>query len=1153
MFDIFKCFLALSTAIVNPLLASTTWWNENPDFYNQNILELVLAGSHKSCAYNKNSDLSTQSLNITDQFQKGVRFFDIPLEYFVAREGFSADWYCERGYTNSNGERAITENTDGATGYVEALASLLASHPGEIVVVYWRRGADQGDSADITTLQTIIETGLSTYALSYTEDLSAMTFQDLVDSEKRLIMYSDISFQSSECMFDADTYLKFDVPTSAGSYAAVYSTAFEVVASGRGAQELMALPWYIGEDTQTAKGEGTDSLAKVAISTVNTMLGDFIADLELVLPRTIGNTILVDFVQFSDVLEQVTRLNIAYMSCNDLYYRRGTADGSCKWLYDNGLCLSTIFWGACNRTCDAGPSPSTDLDPGRCSANELPGMYRDLCNTALPCKNPNATCFELPEYAEKYYANSYSWCESSTPLQTCSEFDNALKNGMTNGRCMYNLATSIDYDELEDCGKCSDNAQCASGYCWPGVGVCATPAYDVNLIRFKSTYIPGGYSDLVYSSTAKKFRSQIALFRSRGDPDATIDIEEIESEMGDIEGTYLIPGVHETGIAYFDSLWSCAGIPCALTVIMIVLFTLILIFRCCCGIVCTDCCRHKPNPPENRCIAWCHMICALVLSLLVGGCSVLCKLQGEEMAVNVFGDEKLLDAVDGLLNDTRDHLNNVEYSLRRLKDNASALFNSTEELVTATSDFEVQIDAVESNYDSFLAETYETVSYQSNGKVFIFTCTFCVAKNEILESLDFQPVFDLLRDIGNEVSAADDELVQHQETVVAALDTGIDMLNDVTENFDMSVGEFTLELSMYANIFLIPCIFLLVLLLAIIMRWDCWFAVGWFSAMWLSVVFMALLFVVSLVGMVWADFCVKLDMAEEGIGTTGFNLSVLTTIDLNGSMNDIVDCCLEDCKLLELDVMGDINMDLNFSTYQDAIHEQNKYTVVKMTDFEEWRYLVAQVEKLDYRTFYTTVDLSLVQMNSLVCDGELLITEHPVTRDNLAAVVTDLENEIGDYLPCPGESAEWVINYGKQVIEMIQEETLHIDDFIDVVEQARGSAEALIDSVNTLTESLQNMKDSLEEIECLLNPLVYDVETLLDGSTARCGFVGENYGEIKQLFCEDVFANFALICLGITVITMGLILIFIFYIRLQRRWNYTTEDSKDPGESVYRL
>merc|ERR1712060_644436 len=95
---------------------------------------------------------------------------------------------------------------------------------------------------------------------------------------------------------------------------------------------------------------------------------------------------------------------------------------------------------------------------------------------------------------------------------------------------------------------------------------------------------------------------------------------------------------------------------------------------------------------------------------------------------------------------------------------------------------------------------------------------------------------------------------------------------------------------------------------------------------------------------------------------------------------------------------------------------------------------------------------------------------------------------------------------------MVQEETDHIPDFNDVVEQAKGSAEALIDSVNALTEFLQNMKDSLEEMECLLNPLVYDVEALLDGSTARCGFIGENYGEIKQLFaktCSQILHGFA--------------------------------------------
>jgi len=1148
MLDMPNFFLALSIAIINSSLASSTWLNDNPDFYNQHILELVLAGSHKSCAYTSNSSSSTQSLNIADQFEKGVRFFDIPLEYFAAREAFLADWYCERGYTNSNGERAITEDTDGARGYVEILAYLLTAHPREIIVVYWRRGAVLGDSASMATLLNIIETELSTYAVSNTEELSSKTGHDLVDSKKTLIMFSEISFLSSEWIFNADMYLNFQVSTSAGNYAAVYSTAFQSVASGCGEKELMALQWYIGEDTRTAKGEGTDLLSKIAISTVNTMLGDFIKDLELALPRSIGNTILVDFVQFSDVLEQVTRLNIAYMNCNDGYSRRGTEDGSCKWLYDNGLCLAEIFWGACNRTCDVGLVSGIDLDPGRCSANELPGMYRDLCNTSLPCENPLGNCFELPEYAEKYYANSYSWCESSTPLQTCSGFDNALRNGMLNGTCMEQIAISIDNDELEGCDKCSDNAQCASGYCWPGVGVCATPAYDVDLIGFRSTYIPEGYSDLVYSSTAKKFRSQIAVFRSRGNPDAPIDLDEMESL--DVDPIKFIPIYEETGIEYFDSLWSCAGIPCVLTVILIILFVLILFFRCCCGICCTDCCRHKPNPPENRACAWCHMICALVISVIVGGFSLLCKLKAEEMLVNVFGDEKFLDALDGFLSDARDHLNNVEESLEKLKDNTSALFDSTEELVSATTNFQNQIEYVESNYNSFLSETYETVSYEaSNGARVTFICIFCEAKNEILNSLDFQPVFDLLRDISNEVAAADDELLEHRQTVLNAFNEGIDMLNDVSENFNMSLNEYKMEWSMYANVFWIPCIFLVVWLLAVCIPWDCWFAVGWFSAMWLSIEYMVLLTVVTLVGMVWADVCVKLDMAEEGIGTTGFDITTfinLSVLSVGQNMTEIVDCCFEDCKLLEMDIMGDLNMELNFSTYQNAIHDQNRYSVIKMTDFEEWRYLVAQVEKLNISTFYGNVDTRLVQMNSFVCDGELLITEHPVTRNNLAAVVTDLKSSNGgNYSYCPGTVESSVNAFGDYLIEMVQEETLNIPNFTDVVEQAKGSAEALIGSVNTLTEFLQNMKDSLEEIECLLNPLVYDVEVLLDGSTARCGFIGKNYGEIKQLFCEDVFANFALICLGVTVITMGLLLIFIFYIRLQRRWNYTTDDFEE--------
>jgi len=270
------------------------------------------------------------------------------------------------------------------------------------------------------------------------------------------------------------------------------------------------------------------------------------------------------------------------------------------------------------------------------------------------------------------------------------------------------------------------------------------------------------------------------------------------------------------------------------------------------------------------------------------------------------------------------------------------------------------------------------------------------------------------------------------------------------------------------------------------------------------------------------------------------------------NMTDIIDCCFEDCKLLELDILGDINSDLDFSTYQDAIHEQNKYTVVKMTDFQEWRYLVAQVENLNISTFFGSVDSRLVTMNSLVCDGALRVTQHPVTRDNLEDVMSKLKSSNGDYNYCLENQEGVVNNIGDNLIEMVQEEARNNQNFKSVVEQAKGSAEALIDSVNTLTELLQNTKDSLEEIECLLNPLVYDVEVLLDGSTARCGFIGEHYGEIKQLFCEDVFSNFALICLGVTVIAMGLILIFIFFIRLQRRWNYTTGDV--PGEdTMYEL
>lgn len=552
------------------------------------------------------------------------------------------------------------------------------------------------------------------------------------------------------------------------------------------------------------------------------------------------------------------------------------------------------------------------------------------------------------------------------------------------------------------------------------------------------------------------------------------------------------------------------------------------------------------------------MISALIISLIVGGFSISCYFQMEEMVTNVIGDDRLLDVVSGLVNDTIEQVQNVENSLMSLRDSVSDVFDATDVLVSATSAFQDQIDNVETEYDNFLAETYDNVSYTStNGDLVTFVCLFCEAKNELLGSLDFQPMFDLLRDISVEVAAADNELVDNRDVVLDALQDAIDQLEENVNIDELSFEENKDEIREVTEnlhgpkIFLAPCIFFIVGILALFFSWDCWFVIGWLSAMLLSVLFMFLLGVLSFGGMVWADLCVKLDSAELGIGTSGFDFTQFMQEDVDQDFVDIFDCCLEDCRLLDLDIMGNVSMDVDFAVYQDAIHEQNRYKVIKMTEFEEWRYLVAQVEMLDTSTFYPLVDGGLIQMNEYVCSGTLDITENPITRDNLADVLVDLNDGNGEYSYCPGTSSATVLAYGDNLEEMITEEANKTSEFDDVVAVALGSAEALINSVNTLTDFLQNMKSSLEEIECLLNPLVYDVEVLMDGDTARCGFVGERYGEIKQIFCQDLFSNMSYICLGVMVIAIGSIFIFNEYIRLQRRWNYTDEpydnDSQKPA------
>jgi hypothetical protein len=252
-----------------------------------------------------------------------------------------------------------------------------------------------------------------------------------------------------------------------------------------------------------------------------------------------------------------------------------------------------------------------------------------------------------------------------------------------------------------------------------------------------------------------------------------------------------------------------------------------------------------------------------------------------------------------------------------------------------------------------------------------------------------------------------------------------------------------------------------------------------------------------------ADSCVFLDDFDPNITQYGL---------VTGQSARVAVSCLANKWLLGSDGFN-VSSELNFTSYLNFQQFPEIYTPASQyLNFTQLDAFSLQIFNLDATTFGYDPAIA----NGLLADLNSLTTPDVYTRANISSTSPNPNN----YGSLSSANRTRLTNDRDALVSYLAVET-QLNTFLTAL---KANVSDITNYANNLRTSLTNAQNQVINIQGLLQPLLTPAQNLED--MAYCGFIGDQYHDLKLLFCNNIMAEVSYLCLSVFIITvMGFFMI----------------------------
>ena len=871
---------------------------------------------------------------------------------------------------------------------------------------------------------------------------------------------------------------------------------------------------------------------------------------------TFKNIILIDFFEFSNIMDEIIGLNIKYNSCFDIY--SGNTINDCAYLSS----LSTNYY-----TNDITPTCTTPFLTTNCQ--------RSCGNCPILSGFPGSNCTSNAECNSVYYkayANdmtSTGTCFQSTPLNRnyidkdsfCLTYSQSASSGNFDGNeCNTNII-NITADD-----GCSNDYQCITGYCNPTYSLC------LNIINATDTELVTTTSNEKYnydpSTKAIKYRKSVKVFRG-GNPDGKYEIDGylacIENGNG-FNDYYGCLRQEANGQNYIASVYTFLLVPLVLSILLCICYTISCPFFCfCCSrschkVFCKPCVGEidltnddkKSMGIPNKGIIPLTLLLISLICLIVGviiGSSANAKIHG-----HLFDEPGSLEVnINDLYDDILSRFYSIQPTAQYIIDNIEDIIDDITDSLTNTTELDNTIDDffdalnnLSSNYgpnsNSLEFTANITNPFDSNMmEVFTIPCDYCTILNENIQTINntvANEVLGAITTLKDSISAADDiEQVSSEinNTVSFIQQIGgdiIEVANDTvtTVNDYINIAQaYDKQRSSYGFMaFLFPLTIVIMTIVAVFVKTRWSFKWVWCCSMYLGVVLFLILAPIVFVVVIWADGCVNIDEFE----TDPFNSKIgeFAGLDINDQTHqDIVNTYKACLNGESLESIYNLNA-AQFNTwdqYRDDAKEAANYDFQQYLKLDEIEAFKSEILLLDVNDYTITVDEYIATLNAFDdnvcnCGGAQPYT---FDRSNL------ITNECVDSASDPTYWGTTATNECREAYLTaylaVATEDQKRNDITTEINKLKALSGVLFDTFDEFYGIVIDLENRLKDITCQIDPLFDEIETIVFDFT-NCGFIGQAYGEFKYSGCHVLFNDFRLISTSLLLLAISTLLIVLF-------------------------
>jgi len=315
----------------------------------------------------------------------------------------------------------------------------------------------------------------------------------------------------------------------------------------------------------------------------------------------------------------------------------------------------------------------------------------------------------------------------------------------------------------------------------------------------------------------------------------------------------------------------------------------------------------------------------------------------------------------------------------------------------------------------------------------------------------------------------------------------------------------------------------------------------------------------AIIAVAWADLCVNLDRFEDDPVDSQLGTSMTDNLDGSNQVIEIVNACWAGSDLLDAFNLTDV---LDWSAYRDNLTDILDIDITNELSLEQLDSFVTEVNILNTDEFEVLGDQALAALNavggSCTCYNNDTQQCGVYGAENGTFTRDKLQNDECYDLTGGGQiPACWADTFPSAPMNGIYCAGNFSLTYATLMAEIdlQSQTDAAIDDIQSLTNRIVtaydgmfgvavDVEDSIENISCQIDPLFESFDALIENYT-NCGFLGEAYGDFKEIGCVTLFNDMYWISYAMMVIAFTSLPIVCLAFMSQTSWHFEDEDHLD--------